>query len=233
MRASGICIKVITAVALLIAAPTASRCEPGAGAEPPARVWRTVERVVDGDTLLLDGGEKVRLIGVDTPESVHPRKPVQRLGKEAAAFTRGLVEGEPVRLTYDWDPADRYGRTLAYAHLRDGRVLNEVLLERGFARAYTRFPFEQSDRYRALERAARQAEVGLWAPTRPTRPTRQRARAERRSAPRTWSSASLVVTPTGACVHRPGCSHVRGHRSLAVASAAGRRPCRDCLAPAR
>ena len=75
--------------------------------------WRRVVRVVDGDTLLLDRNERVRLIGVDTPETVDPRRPVQRFGKEASAFTKRMVEGKKVRLEYDQDRVDRYGRTLA------------------------------------------------------------------------------------------------------------------------
>ena len=59
---------------------------------------RMVIRVIDGDTIVLDGGERVRLIGVDTPETVHPNKPVERFGKEAGAFTRRMVEGKRVRL---------------------------------------------------------------------------------------------------------------------------------------
>jgi Staphylococcal nuclease homologue len=60
-----------------------------------------VRRVIDGDTLELDNGEDVRLIGVDTPETKHPKKPVERFGKEAAAFTKRFVEGQEVRLQYD------------------------------------------------------------------------------------------------------------------------------------
>ena len=66
------------------------------------------------DTLVLDGGERIRLIGVDTPETVHPQKPVEYYGKEASAFTKRLAEGQEVRLEYDQQRRDHYGRTLAY-----------------------------------------------------------------------------------------------------------------------
>ena len=98
--------------------------------------WREVVRVVAGDTLVLDGGERVRLIGVDTPETVHPQKPVEYFGKEASAFTRQLVEGERVRLEYDLGTGrkDRYGRTLAYVYLEDGRLLNLAIIAGGYKR---------------------------------------------------------------------------------------------------
>jgi micrococcal nuclease len=124
---------------------------------------RVVVRVVDGDTLILDGNERVRLIGVDTPESVDPRRPVQYFGKEAAAFTRRMAEGRRVRLDYDWERQDRYGRTLAYVYLEDGTFLNAEIIRQGYGHAYTRFPFRYADQFRAYEGAARESRRGLWA----------------------------------------------------------------------
>jgi micrococcal nuclease len=77
-----------------------------------------VQRVVDGDTFVLGTGERVRLIGVDTPETKHPKKLVEYFGKEASAFTKRMAEGKQIRLEYDQannhlDHKDRYGRTLA------------------------------------------------------------------------------------------------------------------------
>ena len=86
---------------------------------PKAHVVK-VRRVIDGDTLELDNGEDVRLIGVDTPETKHPKKPVERFGKEATAFTMRLVEGQEVRLAYDQQRKDKYGRTLAYVYPERG-----------------------------------------------------------------------------------------------------------------
>ena len=130
----------------------------------PAAAQR-VERVVDGDTIIVSGVGRVRLIGVDTPESVDPRRPVEFFGKEASAFTRRLVDGKRVRLEYDWERADRYGRTLAYVYLPDGTFVNAEIIRRGYGHAYTRFPFEHLDRFRRLERAARTAGRGLWGTT--------------------------------------------------------------------
>lgn len=132
--------------------------------EPPREgQWRTVERVIDGDTLELDGGERVRLLGVDTPESVHPQRPVEHFGREAGEFTRRLAEGRTVRLEFDQERTDRYGRTLAYVYLDDNTFLNAEIIRRGYGFAYTRFPFRYLEEFRALEREARQQRRGLWA----------------------------------------------------------------------
>ena len=114
-------------------------------APAPSGEWRTVVRVIDGDTLELDGGERVRLIGVDTPESVDPRRPVQYFGKEASAFTRRMAQGKRARLEYDRERQDRYQRTLAYVHLEDGTFLNAEIIRQGYGHAYTRFPFRYAE----------------------------------------------------------------------------------------
>jgi micrococcal nuclease len=134
--------------------------------EPPDGQRRRVERVVDGDTLVLDGGERVRLIGVDTPETVHPERPVERFGKEASEFTRRMAEGRAVRLEFDSAGAgrtDRYGRTLAYVYLEDGTFLNAEIIRQGYGFAYTRFPFRYLEEFRRLEHEARADRRGLWA----------------------------------------------------------------------
>jgi micrococcal nuclease len=106
----------------------------------------------------------VRLIGVDTPETVSPGRPVEFFGREASAFAKRLLEGRPVRLEYDRGRTDRYGRTLAYVHLADGTFVNAEIIRRGYGHAYTRFPFRHLDRFRRLEREARAAGRGLWNP---------------------------------------------------------------------
>ena len=98
-----------------------------------------VARVIDGDTIQLDDGRKVRLIGVDTPETVHPQKEVEYYGKEASDFTKSMLEGKEVYLEYDIQPTDKYGRTLAYIWLSDGTLFNELLVLKGFAQVAT-FP---------------------------------------------------------------------------------------------
>lgn len=124
---------------------------------------RRCTRVVDGDTVVLDGGEKVRLIGVDTPETKDPRRAVQYFGREASAFTKRLVEGKLVRLEYDRTRRDRYGRTLAYLRLEDGTFVNLEIVREGYGFAYTKYPFRYMDEFRNAERHARAERAGLWA----------------------------------------------------------------------
>ena len=122
-----------------------------------------VTRVVDGDTLIVQGVGRVRLIGVDTPETVDPRRPVQYFGKEASAFTSRMAQGKVVRLEFDVERKDRFGRTLAYVYLPDGTFLNAEIVKQGYGHAYTQFPFRYLEQFRVYEREAREAGRGLWA----------------------------------------------------------------------
>lgn len=125
-----------------------------------------VERVVDGDTLLLETGERLRLLGVDTPETVKPNHPVERLGREASEFTGRFVEGKRVRLGFDKERRDRYGRLLAYVYV-DDLLLNEELLRAGLGEAQLQYPYSNvmKKRFRNAEEEARRAERGLWEKT--------------------------------------------------------------------
>jgi len=130
---------------------------------PERAIARRCERVVDGDTVILDGGERVRLIGVDTPESKRQGTPVQYFSLQASAFTRRLAEGKRVRLDYDRTRKDRHGRTLGYLWLENGTFVNFEIIRRGYGFAYTQFPFRYLDEFRLAERAAREEGAGLWA----------------------------------------------------------------------
>ena len=121
-----------------------------------------VNRVIDGDTLLLTNDERVRLIGVDTPETKHPQKPVERFGQEAYLFTKRMVEGKEIRLEYDWQRKDRFGRLLAYVYLMDGTFLNAEIIKQGYGFAYTKYPFKYLDEFRRYEKEARENKKGLW-----------------------------------------------------------------------
>ncbi|MDX6580941.1 MAG: micrococcal nuclease [Solirubrobacterales bacterium] len=124
-----------------------------------------ITRVVDGDTVeaSIDGRtEDVRYIGVDTPESVKPDTPVQCYALPASHFNERLVEGKTVRLEYDAERRDVYGRLLAYVYLGD-RFVNAELVRRGFARTLTIPPNTRfADRFARLERDASDDERGLW-----------------------------------------------------------------------
>ncbi|QDT65016.1 thermonuclease family protein [Calycomorphotria hydatis] len=124
-----------------------------------------VVRIVDGDTLIIDGGYRVRLIGVDTPESVHPDLPPQPYAEEASEYLRELISGKIVRLEFDQERTDRYGRLLAYLWL-DGLLINEEIISQGYGKAVTHFPTSSyyKSRFRAAEAEARQAERGIWKP---------------------------------------------------------------------
>jgi micrococcal nuclease len=122
-----------------------------------------VTSVVDGDTIVVASVGTVRLIGVDTPETVDPRSPVQFFGKEASEFTRRLALGKVVRLEFDTDRTDKYQRTLSYVYLPDGMFLNAEIVKQGYGHAYVKYPFKYLDQFRNYEREAREAQRGLWA----------------------------------------------------------------------
>jgi micrococcal nuclease len=127
----------------------------------------TVVRVVDGDTVVVRAGgreERVRYIGVDTPESVKPGTRVQCFGKAAAAANERLVAGERVRLVGDAEPRDRYGRRLAYVYrARDGLFVNAELVRRGYAKPLMIRPnVAHAGELRRLAASARRAGLGLW-----------------------------------------------------------------------
>ncbi len=131
----------------------------------PAGVDVTVERVVDGDTVVVSGPHTVRLIGVDTPETKDPRRAVGCYGEEASAFTASLLpRGTRARLVGDVEQRDRYDRTLAYLYrLPDGLFVNAELLRRGYAEVLTIAPnVAHAEEFAALAGQARSGRVGLW-----------------------------------------------------------------------
>ncbi|MCX5678087.1 MAG: thermonuclease family protein [Candidatus Omnitrophica bacterium] len=135
-----------------------------------------VARVVDGDTLKLSSGEKIRLIGMDTPEVYYSNKllrdskrsgtdikTIQSLGAKASKFTKDLCLGKRVRLEYDAVKHDRYGRTLAYVYLEDGTFVNAKIVEEGYGQIMTVPPnVKYADYFLKLERQAREGKKGLW-----------------------------------------------------------------------
>jgi micrococcal nuclease len=140
---------------------------PGDDAGPARAGEGQVTRITDGDTIrVMVGGveEKVRYIGVDTPESVKPGTPVQCFAKAASAFNAKLVEGRRVRLETDAEARDRYGRLLAYVYREpDGLFVNAELVRGGYAQPLTIAPNVRfAERFRTLAADARRRGAGLW-----------------------------------------------------------------------
>jgi micrococcal nuclease len=135
------------------------------GSALPAGVYE-VERVVDGDTLILRGRGRLRLQGIDCPEIAHEDQPGEPLGPEATTFTQEFVRDarHKLRIEVDGEPADHYGRWLAFVWNGD-RLLNEELVRAGLARAMLRYNYGQAkkDHLRKAQLEAQRAGRGLWA----------------------------------------------------------------------
>ncbi|MEX2105732.1 MAG: thermonuclease family protein [Solirubrobacterales bacterium] len=137
----------------------------GPGEDEPRSARALVTRVVDGDTIEVrfEGGEEdVRLIGVDTPETVEPGAPVQCFGPRASGFSHRLLERRRVRLVFGVERRDIYGRLLAYVYLGD-RFVNAALIRRGLARTLTIPPNDRfASHFKRLEMRAARGGRGLW-----------------------------------------------------------------------
>lgn len=139
---------------------------------PPSGTYRVI-KFDDGDTISVDmngNTEKIRLIGVDTPETHDPRKVVQCFGQAASEFTKQLVNTQSVRLEADSlsSNRDRYGRLLRYVYLPDGKLVNAEIIKEGFGFAYISFPFTKSDEFSNYQAQARSHNLGLWSTCQPT-----------------------------------------------------------------
>jgi micrococcal nuclease len=162
-----------------------------------------VERVVDGDTIVVKTIGKVRYIGVNTPETHHPTKGVEYFGREAYAANQRLVAGKQVRLEYDVQPKDKYDRTLAYVYVGN-LFINAKLLKDGYAQVMTIPPnVKHADYFRTLQRQAQAEGRGLWG---------------KRAEPEIWTTA--VTTKENSTIvywantkskkfHRPECKWAR------------------------
>jgi micrococcal nuclease len=143
-----------------------------AHSEPVPAGFSRVVKVDDGDTIevVVNGGsERIRLVGVDTPETVDPRRPVQCFGKEASKHTKQWLTGKAVKLVPDSVAGDRdkYHRLLRYVYLTDGTLYNQELITDGFGHEYT-FQGQRYDHQLEFKRAeadARQHQRGLWSPS--------------------------------------------------------------------
>lgn len=186
-----------------------------------------VLRVVDGDTLVLsmDGKDtKVRLIGVDTPETVHPSKPVQAYGKEASQFLHNLLDGKSVYVEYEPGPSklDKYGRLLAYLYrVPDGLFVNLEIIRQGYGHAYTQYPFQYMELFRSCERIARESGKGLW------------GKSEGATTDQEKQGETVYVTRSGTCYHRAGCRSLsKSQIPISLGQAKKKyKPCSVCNPP--
>ena len=208
-----------------------------------------VARVIDGDTFELSDGRKVRLIGIDAPETFatykldrdaertgQDRATIQALGARATEAARRLADGRAVALEFDaanvaTGHKGRYGRLLAYVWVLDAAgnrlyMVNERLVAEGYAYAYLKYPFRRADVFHRLEREARAAGRGLWHPD-PEAPV---------LLPLSDEAAAVVyVTDTGRRYHRPTCAHLRYSKTPVPLGEVPSRftPCRVCHPPDR
>lgn len=141
--------------------------------ESPSPGFYRIDHFVDGDTIAVQMNgktEEVRFIGIDTPETHKPNTPVQCFGPEASNYTKQTIGSHPVRLVADPldDNRDRYGRLLRYVYLPDGTLLNEMLIQKGYAFAYLSFPFSKKEAFAADATEAQSQHIGLWANCQPT-----------------------------------------------------------------
>lgn len=143
----------------------------------PGKDILVIEKVIDGDTFKLSNGEKVRLLGIDTPEkfqsnklesdskkSGKDKKTLQKLGKLASDYVKGFAEGKKVYLEKEpnHEDRDRYGRLLRYIYFEDGTMVNKKIIADGYAYVYDKFPLSKLDEFRQAYREARENRRGLW-----------------------------------------------------------------------
>jgi micrococcal nuclease len=159
MQSSTIFISIAILINTVISNPADKKDKP---------VYYKVKKVVDGDTFWIDDGSqkglKIRLIGVDAPESRNSgKKEIAFFGREASDYLSTLIAGKKVRLEYDVGHLDKYGRTLAYVYLEDGTFVNATMVKNGYATVMTVPPnVKYADTFLKLERKARNHNKGLW-----------------------------------------------------------------------
>lgn len=203
-----------------------------------------VARVIDGDTIELENGERVRYIGIDTPETVDPRKPVQCFGKEASAKNKELVEGKTVRLQKDTTDRDKYNRLLRYVWVGD-KFINLELVRQGFAYSYSYPPdIKYQDQFLEAQREAEKNKNGLWAacpvnPEKSSNVSDDNISASKETASGDCTIKGNISTTGEKIYHLPGCGSYaktkieesRGEKMFcteAEAQAAGFRKALNC-----
>lgn len=156
-------------IALFLSVSISAQYALGATTSGTQSVFYKVTKVIDADTIQVKIGakkQKVRLIGIDAPETKHPSKPAQCFGKESAQKAKKMLLGKKVKLESDPTNSDKdkYNRLLRYVYLKDGSLVNEYLVKEGYARAYVQFPFQHKDKFLEFQVEARAKNKGLWNP---------------------------------------------------------------------
>ena len=191
----------------------------------PAQTF-TCTRVVDSTNIILNSGEKVKLIGVASPGIGRPGKPVAYFLKEARAFTEKMVKGKEVRLEYDLQNKDEDGRRLVYIYLKDGTLLNAQIIKEGFGHTDTKFPCKHLEQFRQYEKEAREKQRGLWAHKPPKKET-------------DYIREFYMGSKHSTIYHMPHCTLIRKvnpldrkmFNSVKDAVTAGYLPCKICKPP--
>ena len=177
--------------------------------------------VTDGDTLKIEyegNSETIRLIGVDTPETVHPSRPVEPFGPEASAFTKNLLIGEEVYLRFGNEERGKYDRLLAYVYRApDGLFVNLEIVRQGYGKAYVKYPFEHMALFQHYESRARSSGKGLWSGLPPVDKD-------------PVDKDTVYVTKSGTKYHRKSCRW--GNIAMPLSEARERySPCARCVPP--
>ena len=186
----------------------------------------TCTGVLNGNTILLSNGEKVRLIGVAIPKTKQLNKSAEYIRKETSAFTKQIVEGKEIQLEYDPQERDKQGQLLAYVFLLDGTFLNAEIIKQGYGRVDARLPFKYLKEFRSYEKEAQDAKSGLWA----TKSTAQEPK---------YIREYYMGAKNSSIYHQPNCSLIRKvnpldrkmFNSVKDAVNAGYLPCKICKPP--
>ena len=194
---------------------------PACGQAPGPPREAKVTRVIDGDTAVLEGGARVRFLGIDAPEMEQDGHPADFLAHQSKDYVVELIQGKTVRLEYDRERYDRYGRLLAYLYLPDGAMVNLVVVRQGLARVYSQAPnLRHQETLNAAQQEAMAAGRGLW----------QKPLAQQQN------ETYYLGNKNSLRLHRPNCplaarmkpaNRVR-FNSLKEAYSQGYSPCRSC-----
>ncbi len=195
---------------------------PACGPAPGPPKEAQVIRVIDGDTAELAGGARVRFLGIDAPEMERDGRPAEPLAHQSKNYVASLIQGKTVRLEYDRERYDRYGRLLAYLFLPDGAMVNLAVVRQGLARVYSQAPnFRHQEALNAAQQEAMAAGRGLW-----QKPLAQQEKAE----------SHYIGNKNSKRLHRPDCPLAARMKpanrlrftSLKEAYSQGYSPCRSC-----